>query len=90
VTGYELSPEVFDARRALTAGLADLRWTVLEMFSVGLRGDGGGTSRTRHRPPTNDAPARRASPTGPTPPTRRPRSGRWSSGRRPARPRRSA
>jgi len=54
LTGYELSSEVFDARAALTDGLAGLRATVLEMFSVGLRGDGGGTSRTRNRPPTND------------------------------------
>ncbi len=53
MTGYEISPEVFNAREALAAGLADLRWTVLEMFSVGLRGDGG-TSRIRNRPPTND------------------------------------
>ena len=54
MTGYEFSPELFDARAALTDGLAGLRATVLEMFSVGVRGDGGGTSRTRNRPPTND------------------------------------
>ncbi|TMM39193.1 MAG: sigma-70 family RNA polymerase sigma factor [Actinobacteria bacterium] len=54
MTGYEFTPEVFAARTALTDGLAGLRATVLEMFSVGLRGDGSGTSRTRNRPPTND------------------------------------
>ncbi|OLB74400.1 MAG: RNA polymerase subunit sigma-24 [Actinobacteria bacterium 13_2_20CM_2_71_6] len=43
---------------ALHAGLNSLRWTITEMFSVGVRGDGGGTSRIRNRPHTNDAPSR--------------------------------
>jgi RNA polymerase sigma-70 factor, ECF subfamily len=58
VTGYELSPELFGARLALTEGLAALRWTVAEMVNTGLRGDAGAARRTRNRPPTNDATGR--------------------------------
>ncbi len=56
---YELNwpspegPEVFRARLALDAGLTGLRWAITEMFSIGLRGEGG-SSRIRNRPPTND------------------------------------
>jgi RNA polymerase sigma-70 factor (ECF subfamily) len=48
-----VSPEVLRARLALDAGLTGLRWAVTGMFSIGMRGDGGG-SRIRNRPPTND------------------------------------
>jgi RNA polymerase sigma-70 factor (ECF subfamily) len=42
----------------LTEGFAVLRGSINEMLSVGLRGEGGGTSRIRNRPHSNDAPGR--------------------------------
>jgi RNA polymerase sigma-70 factor (ECF subfamily) len=64
VTGYGLnwpqpvSREVLGARAALNEGFAALRGSINEMLSVGLRGEGGGISRTRNRPHSNDAPGR--------------------------------
>ncbi len=51
------SPEVLAARQALAGGLAALRDSLNEAFSVALRGEGG-TARTRNRPHTNEGPIR--------------------------------
>lgn len=68
MTGYDMSwpaapvgPELRNARRALSDGLTALHGSVRsfnDMFSVGLRGDGGGAPRIRNRPHTTDAPGR--------------------------------
>ncbi len=53
-----ISPEVRSARLALAEGLALLRGSLGDMLSVAMRGDGSTGSRTRNRPPINDAPTR--------------------------------
>jgi len=46
IFGADVSPEVLDARRALTDGLAALRTSLNDLFAVAVRGDGA-TQRTR-------------------------------------------
>jgi len=54
-----VSRDVQAARLALTEGLTLLRTSMRDMLSLAVRGDGG-NKRTRNRPHTNEAPARRA------------------------------